>query len=174
MIVNILLYFIPSAHNWSLVKPFSLAYFGYSGFVGFAILFTLASVIESVIRLIGVLFGVEMGSNFKNPNGATNIREFWGRWNLAIKNGLSRVFFHFSVPKNTPIPTVIVSDTDRDGSITPEAKEVASESPVVDSDGLRKRLNGNVSRQRSDRSENRKLTSLCSPGEQDSAQQGLH
>lgn len=123
------------------MKPFSLAFFGYSGVVGFAILFTLASLIESVIRLIGVIFGVEMGSNFRNPNGATNIREFWGRWNLAIKNGLSRVFFHFSVPKNTPIPAIIVSDTDRDGSITPEAKD----GTAADASGLRKRLNGKVS-----------------------------
>lgn len=45
-----------------------------------------------------VLFGVEMSPLFDNPMGATNIRSFWSRWNLVIKDGLSRVFFHFKAP----------------------------------------------------------------------------
>lgn len=39
---------------------------------------------------------------FANPNNASNIRDFWARWNLPIKNGLSRVVFHGSAPPVSP------------------------------------------------------------------------
>lgn len=39
-----------------------------------------------------------MSPLFDNPMAATNIRAFWSRWNLVIKEGLSKVFFHFKPP----------------------------------------------------------------------------
>lgn len=35
-----------------------------------------------------------MADVFQNPLGSTNIAAFWRNWNLAIKDGLGRVFFN--------------------------------------------------------------------------------
>lgn len=69
--------------------------------VGFCILGTLGFFIEAVLRSIGIAFGIEMAPLFNNPIGASNIRDFWARWNLAVKDGLSRVIFHGKAPPPT-------------------------------------------------------------------------
>lgn len=38
--------------------------------------------------------GIEMADVFENPVLSTNISRFWANWNLAIKDGLGRVFFN--------------------------------------------------------------------------------
>ncbi|ORY70770.1 hypothetical protein BCR35DRAFT_354501 [Leucosporidium creatinivorum] len=96
--VNLLLYAVPSPSIWASIKPYSLAYFFHGGITALTILNTLGFLIEGSLRIIGVIFGVEMLPLFNNPMAASNPREFWARWNLAIKDGLSRVFFHFKAP----------------------------------------------------------------------------
>ncbi|SCV71607.1 BQ2448_3195 [Microbotryum intermedium] len=119
VMVNFLLYFAPSPEIWARIKPLTPAYFLYAGVVALLILGTLGFLIEAILRVIGyvfrqlhqlindteclihvsrILLGVEMSPMFNNPSGASNIREFWARWNMAIKDGLSRVFFHFKAP----------------------------------------------------------------------------
>ncbi|KDE09403.1 hypothetical protein MVLG_00309 [Microbotryum lychnidis-dioicae p1A1 Lamole] len=98
VMVNFLLYFAPSPKIWARIKPLTPAYFLYAGVVALLILGTLGFLIEAILRTLGILLGVEMSPMFNNPTAAPNIREFWARWNMAIKDGLSRVFFHFKAP----------------------------------------------------------------------------
>ncbi|KAK4057051.1 hypothetical protein OIO90_001951 [Microbotryomycetes sp. JL221] len=96
--VNVLFYAVPPPHLWAQIKPLSLPFFLHGGVVALVILGTLGFLIESILRGLGVALGVEMAPLFNNPMAASNIRGFWSRWNLAVKDGLSRVFFHFKAP----------------------------------------------------------------------------
>ena len=39
----------------------------------------LGCVVESILRIYGIIFGYEMKSMFHNPLLSSNLREFWGK-----------------------------------------------------------------------------------------------
>ncbi|KEI42861.1 uncharacterized protein L969DRAFT_84751 [Mixia osmundae IAM 14324] len=94
LMVNILLYAAPPPEIMAQVDS-KFAFIGYNSILGLCVLGTLGFLIEGILRLQGLIWGVEQHEMFHNPLGATNIRDFWGRWNLAIKVALHRVIFHF-------------------------------------------------------------------------------
>ncbi|KAK4052431.1 hypothetical protein OIV83_002233 [Microbotryomycetes sp. JL201] len=109
--VNILFYAVPPPHIWSQIKPLSVPFFMHAGVVALVILGTLGFLIESILRGLGVVLGIEMSPLFNNPMAASNIRGFWARWNLAVKDGLSRVFFHFKAPPSKKSDRASASST---------------------------------------------------------------
>lgn len=52
-VVNVLLYLVPPPQAWAQIRVGSLAYFLHSTAAGFCVLFTLASIIETILRIIG-------------------------------------------------------------------------------------------------------------------------
>jgi hypothetical protein len=80
-----------------------------------------------------------MADVFENPLGSTNISAFWRGWNLAIKDGLGRVFFN-NLDRSSK-STKVKSDGSN-GVIVKQkvVEEIDYSNPSATDDGLRKRI----------------------------------
>jgi len=80
-LVKLMSYSIPTPEGFDMVKERSLfRWFLLNGAVGLIILGFLASIVEGLFTLNGLIYGVESKDMFLNPLKSTSIREFWSRW----------------------------------------------------------------------------------------------
>jgi len=96
--VNILVYSCPTASQVRKVKHW-FPWVMYHANAGMIILLLLGAVVEGTLRIYGIIFGYEMKPLFNNPQWSSNPREFWGKWNLAVKEGLHTATFRAKAKK---------------------------------------------------------------------------
>ena len=94
---TLIMYTVPPPHQFAQLHGWK--YFAYSGLAGLAIYALLGGVIEGVFVFTSILTGIEMKPMFENPLMAGSIREFWARWNIAIKQGFHRAIFTLSMKR---------------------------------------------------------------------------
>lgn len=91
---NLLLYLTPSPAIYASLTPWSWPFIFYSGASGLMVLILLGFVVDTVFLLISSATFQEMHPLFNNPIGASvSLRDFWARWNLAIKASLGSAVF---------------------------------------------------------------------------------
>lgn len=94
---TLVMYAVPPPHQFAQLHGWK--YIAYSGLAGLAIYALLGGVIEGVFVFMSLLTGIEMKPMFENPLMAGSIREFWARWNIAIKQGFHRAIFTLSMKR---------------------------------------------------------------------------